>query len=54
MSHLHLHSYPKTFNRWANLRAFPIRTPLRINYTFITVCGMGIFTAIELFESVAF
>lgn len=39
----HLQSYPKTFNPWGNLRAFPMREPVRYPYTFI---GLASFTSL--------
>ena len=54
MAPLHLHTYPKTFNSWAHLRAFPIRSPLRLNITFLTVGGTALLLGMDLFESYVF
>jgi hypothetical protein len=38
----HLHTYPKTFNRWGNLRAFPIRSPVQLGLLSLGICGTAV------------
>lgn len=38
----HLHTYPKIFNRKGNLKAFPFRRPLTINYWYMFLASTAI------------
>lgn len=40
MAPLHLHRYPKVFNRDGHLKSLPIRKPLTFN--FVGLCIIGI------------
>lgn len=50
----HLHTYPKTFNRWGHIRAFPLRSPVRIGFLYMGFCGISLFLLIDLFHSFGF
>lgn len=50
----HLHSYPKTFNSWGHLKAFPLRSPVKYNFLYLGFCAMGVFLLIELMTSAVF
>ena len=42
----HLHSYPKTFNRWGHIRAFPVNKPLTYNMMFIAFSALALWMSI--------
>ena len=54
MSPSHLHSYPKTFNRWGNLRAFPLNKLPYYNLTFYSLSAFAVFMAYEMLKGMFF
>ena len=49
-----LHTYPKTFNRWGHLKAFPVRKPMTVPFVFILVTGTAWIMGFYMFRSSAF
>lgn len=50
----HLHTYPKTFNRWGHNRAFPFSSPVRLGLLYLFSCGIGLALLVDLFHSFGF
>jgi hypothetical protein len=50
MKFRHLHSYPKVFNTQGNLKTFPFRSPIRLNFWNGFWVSMGLYFLVAAFQ----